>query len=77
MLGNSPSSFFGISEDFVKTSEIPEGFRKCKRNYRDGIEPELTAAVPAEQFRGIPWNSFRGREFRPTLVQTQHAAYVL
>ena len=60
----------GVSEEFVKTSEIPEGFRKFKRNYRDGIDPEVTAAVPAEQFRGILWNSFRGRESRPTLVGT-------
>jgi len=50
-----------------RNSEIPEELRKLERNYRDGIDPEVTAAVPAQQFRGIPWNSFGGREFRPTV----------
>ena len=48
--------------------KFPEGFRKFKRNCRDGIDPDVTAGDPAEQFRGIPWNAVRGGEFRPTLV---------
>ena len=35
---------------------MPEEFRIFKRNNRDGIDPKVTAAVPAEQFRGVPWN---------------------
>ena len=62
-------SYRGSCEDLRGIPKFPEEFRKFKRNYRDGIDPEVTAAVPAEHFRRFPWNYFPGREFRPTPVK--------
>jgi len=72
---NSPSLFFPeFSRNLrrlARNFKIPEEFRKFERDGCDGIDPEVTAAVPAEQFRGAPWSYFRGRESRPSLVFTR------
>ena len=49
------------------------GYRKFRSNNRDGFRPEVTAAVAAEEFRGIPWNSLHGVELRRALVASQHS----
>ena len=53
----------GIQRDDV-TNAVTEGTdHVAELNFQ-----KMTAAVPAEPFRGIPRQYFRGREFRPTVV---------
>ena len=57
-------NFRGIYEIFRGVLKFLRNSGNLRGDYRDGIDPEVTAAAPAEQFRGIPRKVFRGRELR-------------